>query len=77
MSQITIRNVDEYVLERLKDQAARNGRSLEAEVRRILASAAKPSLSEAREIVQRFRRERYGDRVLSDSSEIIREDRDQ
>ena len=76
MAQITVRNVDEQVLERLKKRAARNGRSLESEARRILTNAAKPSLGESREIVQRFRKERYGDRVLSDSAELIREDRD-
>jgi antitoxin FitA len=36
MASITIRNLDEEVKRRLRQQAAENGRSLEAEVREIL-----------------------------------------
>ena len=41
-SSLTIRNVPDDVHRALKQQAARNGRSLDAEVRTILSSAVKP-----------------------------------
>lgn len=41
-SSLTIRNVPDVVHRALKQQAARNGRSLDAEVRAILASAVRP-----------------------------------
>lgn len=45
MASIVVRNLDPEVVERLKERARRNGRSLEAEVRMILGSeaAAAPS----------------------------------
>ena len=39
MAQLVVRNLDERVKDSLKAQAARNGRSLEAEVREVLRSA--------------------------------------
>ena len=39
MASITVRNIDEDLKQRLKEQAARNGCSMEEEVRRILAEA--------------------------------------
>ena len=76
MPQITIRHLEAETCERLKRQAERHGRSFEAELRAILRHAAKPSLDEMRERIEQFQQERYGDRVLSDSSELLREDRD-
>jgi plasmid stability protein len=48
MATIVIRNLDERVKRRLQIRAARNGRSMEAEVREMLGSAlaAKPKASE-------------------------------
>jgi plasmid stability protein len=43
MSSITIRNLDPAVKERLRLRAARHGRSMEAEARRILQSALSAS----------------------------------
>lgn len=40
MGMITVRNVDESVKRALRERAARHGRSMEAEVRSILADAA-------------------------------------
>ena len=37
MATLTIRNLDEKTVERLKHQARQNGRSLQAEVRHILS----------------------------------------
>ena len=42
MSILTVRNVPDEVHRALRVRAARNGRSTEAEVREILASAVKP-----------------------------------
>jgi len=44
MSAITIRNLPEETRRALKVQAARNGRSTEAEIRLILQAAVKPSV---------------------------------
>ena len=76
MATITVRNLDDTILAQLKRRAEANGRSLEAEVRQILAQASKPTLAESRERLARFRRQHFGDRVLSDSSPLLREDRD-
>ena len=54
MANLTMRNVDEAVKERLRLRAARHGRSMEAEARRILSEAVavdrdepEPNLAEA------------------------------
>jgi antitoxin FitA len=39
MAAISIRNIDDDVRERLRVRAARNGRSMEAEIRSILSAA--------------------------------------
>jgi plasmid stability protein len=57
MAAMSIRNLDDRVLERLRIRAARHGRSMEAEVRAILADAVReprdePGLADA--IMQRF-----------------------
>jgi antitoxin FitA len=41
MAALSIRNIDEAVKERLRVRAARNGRSMEAEIRAILADAVR------------------------------------
>ena len=73
---ITVRNLDERVVKRLKEQASTNGRSFEAEVRTILTHAAKPTMDEMRLQLERFQEEHFGDRVLSDSTPLLREDRE-
>ncbi|HXM70474.1 MAG TPA: hypothetical protein VN970_05030 [Thermoanaerobaculia bacterium] len=42
MASLTIRKLDDQTYERLKDRAARDGVSMEEEVRRILARAVAP-----------------------------------
>ena len=76
MTQITVRNLNDELVERLRTRANRNGRSLESEIRMILSQAAKPSLDEMRERLAQMRKDDFGDRILSDSSELIREERD-
>lgn len=47
MARITIRNLDDSVMERLRARAAKNGRSVAAEVRAILTEAvAEPDTKE-------------------------------
>lgn len=78
MAQILVRRLDKTVVERLKRQAETNGRSLEAEVRRILEEAAeapKVDWETARKMAADFRK-RFGDRTFDDSTEIIRAFRD-
>ncbi len=41
MAQLVVRNLEENVKRRLKQRAARNGRSLEGEVREILSASVK------------------------------------
>lgn len=53
MASITVRNLDEGLKQRLKEQAARHGCSMEEEVRRILQAAlplkVKPNPAKAQE----------------------------
>lgn len=75
MPQVLIREVDQAVVDRLKDRAKRNGRSLEAELRLVLADAAKLTPSEFLEEVGEIQK-RFAGRVFPDSADLIREDRD-
>ena len=45
MASLTVRNLDETSKSRLRQQAARHGRSMEEEVRVILSNAIEPSVS--------------------------------
>jgi plasmid stability protein len=74
MAQVLIRNLDDDVVARLRERAAREGRSLEAELRTILTEASGQSASVLEEI-DRFRRSLEG-RYTGDSVELIREDRE-
>jgi plasmid stability protein len=65
LSALSIRNLDDRVKERLRVRAARHGRSMEAEVRAILADAvAEPG--EAPGLFQAIM-DRFGDWVASNS----------
>lgn len=76
MTQMLVRDLDPAVVERLKERARSNGRSLQKEVKVILEAAAETcSAAEAREIADKWL-ERFTGRKFSDSAELIREDRD-
>ena len=75
MAQIPVRNLDETVVERLKDRARNNGRSLEAEVRHILEQSARVEMAKSRRKIIAIRRKLKG-RRFTDSVELIREDRE-
>jgi plasmid stability protein len=76
MSQILVRNLDPRVVEHLKQRAERNHRSLEAEVRSILEDLAQRQ--EQREEAIRFADAMRASSPpqTSDSTDLIREDRD-
>lgn len=75
MAQVIIRNIDDQVLERLKQRASERKVSLEQSLRDILAEAARPSREER---IQRLREIRAmtppGPRTSG--ADLIREDRD-
>jgi plasmid stability protein len=52
MSQLHVRNVPDEVVARLKQQAARHGRSMEAEHRRILEQALFPERRPGRRLLE-------------------------
>ncbi|WHZ28622.1 MAG: hypothetical protein OJF51_003420 [Nitrospira sp.] len=77
MAQILIRNLDDKLVGRLKKRAKERGRSLQAEVKRILEEAAKDEATEFWKAADRIReRLKRSGRKFSDSAELIREDRD-
>ncbi|MCC6492437.1 MAG: hypothetical protein IT424_05390 [Pirellulales bacterium] len=74
MAQILVRGLQPQVVARLKARASAHRRSLESEVRLILESAAAFTAEEARRVVAGWQRQLAG-RKLSDSCELLREDR--
>ena len=75
MAQVLVRDLDPEVLERLKSRARLHGRSLQGELKVILEAAAVFSMSEAREVSERWR-QRLAGQMTSDSSDLLREDRE-
>ena len=76
MATITVRNLDDKVVERLKQMAARNKRSLEAEVRDLLARSVAPmSRDDFLGLARRIRDMTPGV-PQSDSTALLREDRE-
>ena len=79
MPTINVRQLDDRVVQRLKRRAAANHRSLESEVRHILAATAEDDMAAKREAFQeltaRLRRNTKGC-VQTPSEILIREDRE-
>jgi plasmid stability protein len=76
MANLTIRNLDDEVVAKLKTRAKAHHRSLEAELRALLSEAvARPSREEFLKIAERIRA-MTPDVEQTDSTEIIREFRD-
>ena len=77
MANLTIRNIDDAVVEALKARAKAHNRSLEAELRKLLTDQARRS---SRGAEFRARAERIAamtpDVPQTDSTLLIREDRD-
>ena len=77
MSQLLIPDVAESLLQQLQQRAARNRRSVEAEARVILEDALRPDPAKVWAEIDAFRqRLAASGRIFSDSTELIREDRD-
>lgn len=74
MSQVLVRSLEPAILERLKARARRHGRSLQAELKAILETAAEGDLFDARLVADRIRRSLSG-RAASDSGASQAEDR--
>ena len=75
MGQMIVRNLDDGIIERLKLQAKAANRSLEQQVREILAEAARPARADLLAEIGRIR-ESTRNRVTGDSTDMVREDRD-
>jgi plasmid stability protein len=76
MAKVLVRDLDPAVVERLKARAAEHGRSLQKELKAVLEeAAARPTWAEARAAAERVRQMLDG-REFSDSTLLVREDRD-
>ena len=76
MASVTIRNLDDEVVARLKERAKANKRSLEAELREILTRSAEVMTEdEFRQLAERISA-MTPDVPQTDSTLLIREDRD-
>ena len=75
MSQVLVRELDPETVRRLKERAAANGRSLEAELRLILERASWQDPGWAGTLAANIRR-RLAGRTHSDSADLVAEDRD-
>ncbi|MFB3150941.1 MAG: hypothetical protein ACE10M_10300 [Alphaproteobacteria bacterium] len=78
MANLTIRNLDDNVVKTLKAQAKTHNRSLEAELRHVLTQAAdqRKRMAAFRREAARIRAMTPKDRRQTDSTLLIREDRD-
>ena len=75
MSNILVRNLDTRLVNRLKHDAKMHGRSLQGEIKAILTQAATFLGNEAAAVSAQWHKQLAG-RKFSDSSKLIREDRD-
>ena len=76
MATLTVRNLDDAVVARLKRRAKAHNRSLEAEVREILADSSEPGVKIGfREFAERIAA-KTSNVPQTDSALLIREDRD-
>jgi plasmid stability protein len=75
MPQLLVRDVPRDVVDALKRQAASHGRSAEAEHRAILERALKAGRETFRATARRLREGTRG-RIIGESADLIREDRD-
>jgi plasmid stability protein len=76
MPQLLVRDVPTDIVEALKRRAAEHGRSAEAEHRAILELALRPEREGFWERAAKLREETRG-RIFTDSTDLIRQDRDE
>jgi plasmid stability protein len=75
MAQVLVRNIDEAAIRRLKSRAARKGHSLEQELRLVIVEASRDDHQDFWQEAARIKAS-LNDRQFSDSTALIREDRD-
>jgi plasmid stability protein len=75
MAQLLIRDLDAKTIERLKERAKLNRRSLQGELRLILEREAAVGREDSWSLAKRIRGA-FDNRRFSDSTALIREDRD-
>ena len=75
MAQVLIRNIEEDVVEALKKRAAAEGKSLEQSLRDLLREAAMPEVARRLAVIDRIRAMTPPSRRQSDSTRLVREDR--
>ncbi|MGB4581893.1 MAG: hypothetical protein WBI91_08530 [Coriobacteriia bacterium] len=76
MADLLVRNVPASVMERLKAQAQRNGRSVQKEALAILDGGTQLTMEEWLEQAAAHREQLRADGYTGDSTAMIREDRD-
>ena len=76
MEQIVIRNLDESIVKRLEERAHLRGHSLQEEAKCILEEALKMDMASTRKIAFSIRSKLKG-RTEEDSTDLIREEREQ
>lgn len=76
MSQILIRNLDEEVIDSLKARARRHNRSLQGEVKLILEDISRQPDEAPLAVAERWQAYFAGHK-FSDSTDLVREDREQ
>ena len=76
MAQVIVRNLDDGVVAALKRRAQLHGQSLEQELRDILSAAVRPAPRERVAIAERIRAMTPPAIEHTDSTELIRQDRD-
>ena len=72
--QLSVRNLDEDTIKRLKALAKQHGRSLQGQAKIVLEEAAMLPVNEVSAIVKKWQR-RLARKRFSDSTRILREDR--
>ena len=76
MGQILVRNLDDAIIKRLKEDASQEGISLEEKARRVLGEAAKNNKQQLMEELKRIRAMSPPITEPPFSQDLIREDRD-
>ena len=76
MAQVLVRNLDDQVVTALRRKAELHGHSLEQELRLTLTAAARLTPEERVALARRIRSLPPTDVEQSDSTELIRQDRD-
>jgi len=76
MADLLVRNVPDALMQRLKAQAERNGRSVQKEALSVLEAGTQLTMAEWLERTARTREASKAWGPMIDSTELIREDRD-